>query len=71
MNFISFTETTSLLQQKLVDRFEVDPVLQVWSGISISNNEIRERIITLYLKNGTKYLVKAIYNPTTHQIFQS
>lgn len=68
MNFISFTETSDLLKQNLVDRYEVDPTLQVWSGIPTNN---QERIITLYLKNGTIYLVKALYNPLTQQIFQS
>lgn len=74
MNFISFIEASSLLQQNLVEKFEVDPILQVWSGVSqlsIGNHETKERIITLYLKNGNNYLVKAIYNPITQQIFQS
>ena len=73
MNFISFVEASSLLGQNLVEKYEVDPILQVWSGfLQVSNNqEIRERIITLYLKNGNTYLVKALYNPITQQISQS
>jgi hypothetical protein len=62
MNFIGFDDAGMINQQKQIERFEINPTLQVWAG---KNN----RIITLYAKNGSVYLVKAVFNPLTNQIF--
>lgn len=65
MNFISFPETQNLFNQKQIDRFEINPTLQIWAG----NPHTQNRIITLHTKNGRTYLVKALYHPGTQQIY--
>jgi hypothetical protein len=65
MNFISFDDTQKLFKQKQINKFEINPSLQVWSGDPNSQN----RIISLHTKTGENHLVKALYHPETKQIY--
>jgi hypothetical protein len=66
MNFISFQDAQELLKQKQIDRYVLDPLLQLWTGSPNTSN----RIITLHTKNGVNYLVKAQFDPITNKIYQ-
>lgn len=65
MNFISFFDAKTLLEQKQINHFEINPVFQVWAGIPCRQN----RVITIHTKNGSVYLVKALYHSGTQQIY--
>ena len=65
VNFISFQDTASKLQNNEIERYIVDPLLQPWAGVPGTLN----RILTLFTRNGMTYLVKVQYNQETAQIF--
>jgi hypothetical protein len=58
VKFIPFSEVNSIQ----IERWLIDPMLQVWS-------DLPNKIITLFGNNGMTYLVKARYDPVSNQIF--
>ena len=61
VNFISFSQLGTIQ----IDRYIIEPLLQSWAGSPSTQN----RIITIFGRNGITYLVKALYNSSTNQIF--
>ena len=47
-----------------IERYEIEPLLQVWAGDPGTPN----RILTLFLKDGRAVYVKALYDASTNQI---
>lgn len=58
INFISFDEASEMLKRNEIYNSVINPLLQPFAGPPSSSN----RIITLFHKNGTTYLLKAKYN---------
>ena len=63
VEFIPFTEIPSLLRE--IERSDLNPLLQPWAGHPNQPN----RIVTLFMKDGTTSLVKARYDKSSEQIF--
>ena len=62
---IPFEEATQMLHRNEVERYTIDPLLQVWAGPPGTSN----RIVTLIRRDGTVSAVQARYDPTTNQIY--
>ena len=60
-SFISFNQLSSIQ----IERYIIDPMLQPWAGAPGTRN----RIVTIFGRNGITYLVKALHNPQSNQIF--
>ena len=60
-NLISFEQVGSIQ----IERYIIDPLLQAFSTMGENAN----KIITIFDTNGITYLVKARYDPISHQIF--
>jgi hypothetical protein len=65
INFILFHEITDMLTQNQIEKYIIDPSLQPWAG-TIGT---QYRIFTFFAKNGMTYLVKALYNQASNQIY--
>jgi hypothetical protein len=64
MPFINVYQAGQLLGTGQIERFALDPILQPFADHPFRSN----RIISLFAKNGTTYLVKASYDPITNKI---
>ena len=63
--FISFQEVSEMLSQNKVSKYIIEPILQPWAGPPLTQN----RILTIFGTNGMTYLVKALYDQASNQIF--
>ena len=61
VNFIPFSQ----LNRIQIERYIIEPLLQPWAGPPSTRN----RILTIFGTNGMTYLVKALYDPVSNQIF--
>ncbi len=80
-NFIPFEQVGQMLQNRQIERYIIDPIVQPWSGKPeglqrpLHSNAAQlpptspNRILTIFARDGTTYLVKAQYNQQTNQIF--
>ena len=68
LNLTSFEEVSQMLSRNEIVKYIIDPSLQIWVG-GISLPGISDRILTLFDRSGQTYLVKAKYDPQTHQIY--
>ena len=65
--FIPFDQVGSMISNGEIEKYTLESIVQPWSRSPKENN--KNRIITLYGKNGLTYLVRAQYNQVTKQIF--
>ena len=61
LQFIPFSQLSKIQ----IERYIIEPLLQPWAGPPSTQN----RIITIFGKNGMTYLVKALYDQVSNQIF--
>ena len=54
-----------MLSQNKVSKYIIEPILQPWAGPPLTQN----RILTIFGTNGMTYLVKALYDQASNQIF--
>jgi len=62
--FIPFSQVHDIQ----IERYIIDPILQPWAD---ETHFASNKIITIFGKNGMTYLVKAKYDPVSHQIFSN
>lgn len=65
INFISFQQITDMLNQNQIEKYIIDPSLQVWAG----NIGTQYRIFTFFAKDGRTYLVKSLYDKVNNRIY--
>lgn len=65
VDFVPFQQIANKLSQNQIERYIIEPSLQSLAGRPGTPN----RIFTMFGRNGMTYLVKAMYNPQTNQIF--
>lgn len=61
LEFIPFSQLNTIQ----IERYIIEPLLQPWAGPPSTKN----RIITIFDRNGMTYLVKALYDQVSGRIF--
>lgn len=64
VTFVSFQQIAEMLKNNQIERYIIDTLLQPTSLLNSPN-----RILTMFEKNGSIYLVKARYDQATNQIY--
>lgn len=67
VKFIPFSQLNTIQ----IERYIIEPLLQPWAGppLEKSGNTPVNRILTIFGKNGMTYVVKALYDPNSNQIY--